>query len=151
MTRAAHQYVGPVVSAFAVLAGIAVGQALRPSVCAEASGVLWASGVALLLAAIVARPLPAACAWVVPTLLGYALVIVAAQPSARTDGNATAAVVGSALCLVPAVAGGVALPRAGRWAAAAGCWCLLLGLTAAASGTVWHPSASVGIFVVVWD
>jgi hypothetical protein len=60
------------------------------------------------------------------------------QPSLRTDGDAAAGVRITAAWLVPAIAGGVALPRSGRWVAAAGCWCLACALSATAAVLVWH-------------
>jgi hypothetical protein len=148
---AAARYVGPAVSVLAVLTGVAVGRNLGAPEGAWASGVLWASGVGLLVAVAVLRRAPGAGAWVVPALAGYALLLGVVQPSARHDGNAAAAVWWSVVWLVPAVAGGVALPRAGRWEAAAGCWLVVLGLSMAAACTAWHRNACIGLFTVVWD
>ncbi len=150
MPTAASRSAGPAFSALAALAGVVAG-GLRPPTCASAAGLLWLLAVVLLLTAVAARPPWRAGGWVAPALLGYALLLLAAQPSAREDGDATAAVLWSAAWLVPVVAGGVALPRAEQWSAAAACWGLVLGVSMAASCTVWHPSACVGIFKLVWD
>jgi hypothetical protein len=115
------------------------------------AGCLWAISVVLFLLVFIASRGERVGAWVALALVVYAVLAFLFQPSLRYDGDATAGVRMTAAFLVPAVASGVALPCGGRWAAAIGCWCLITGLSAAASFLVWHPSASVGLFVVVWD
>jgi hypothetical protein len=105
----------------------------------------------LLLAGSVLSPAGRPGGWVAPALALYAVLVLLVQPSLRGDGNAAAAVRASAFWFVPGVAGGVMLPRAGRWWEATSCWCLVLALTAGAAFMVWHRNASVGFFEVILD
>jgi hypothetical protein len=148
--RKPGRYSGPVLCVTAVVAGTALGWAIQKSTdMALLAGLAWLSGTVLLLAAVVARPPPRG-SWYVTLLPAYAVLLVVIQPSMRTtDWNAEAAVLDTALWLIPAAVGGMVLPRSGRWAAAAGCWCLLLGLSVAAAGTMWH-GGQIGLFAVVW-
>jgi hypothetical protein len=114
------------------------------------AGALWLISFGLLVAGLMSRP-GRRDSWAIALLTVYAVAMLFVQPSIRADGNKEAAVITSAVWLIPAAAGGVALPRAGRWAAAAGCWCLLLALSAAAAGTVSHRSSFIGFFGVLWD
>jgi hypothetical protein len=147
----ASRYGGAVATTLAIIADAALGSVLGPSVCRDVAGGLWSVGFILLVTASVTRPYRAPAAWAAPLLAGYAVALVAVDPSARSDGDAWAAVLWSAAWLTPTVLAGVTLPRVPRWGAAAGCWCLVAGVCMAASGTVWHPNAGVGLVRLVWD
>jgi hypothetical protein len=144
------QWVGPAVSVAAVLLGVATGWAIKSPGSAGLAGGVWLIGLGMLIAGL-ASGLRRRGSWAVALLLGYAVVVLFVQSSLRTDGQAEEAVIASALWLIPAAAGGVALPRTGQWAAAAGCWYLLLALSTAASANVWHRNSSVALFTVILD
>jgi hypothetical protein len=104
----------------------------------------------MLIAGLVSRSLRCG-SWAVVPLTGYAVALFVAQPSMRGDGNIEAAVIATAIWLIPAAVGGVTLPRTRQWAAAGACWCLLVALSMAAACTVSHQSSFIGLFGVVWD
>jgi hypothetical protein len=134
-----------------MLIGVAIGWVIRSSTdSAFVAGASWLLGSVLLTVGALFPRTPHA-PFALALLPIYALTLFVAQPSMRADGNTEAAVIATAICLVPAAVGGVALPRIKRWIAAAGCWFLLLGLSAAAAGTVSHRTSAIGLFGVIWD
>jgi len=128
-----------------------LGWVIRSSVdSAQVAGVAWLIGLGLLIVGVVPG-LPRHGSLALGVFPAYAVVLMVVQPSMRTDGDAEAAVIATAIWLVPAAAGGVTLPRRGRWVVAAGCWCLLLALSTAVAGTVSHRNSAIGLFGVIWD
>lgn len=60
-----------------------------------------------------------------------------------------AAIIG-VVWLVPLVAGGMYLPRAGYWITSAGCWTVLFGGVAALSYSTSHLRSGMGLFLNSW-
>jgi uncharacterized membrane protein HdeD (DUF308 family) len=154
---AVSHYIGPVLSVVAVLIGIAFGWVIRSSVeTAQVAGTVWLVGLGLLIVGAARNRTSqngsqSLHSLALAALLVYAVALFVAQPSMRTDGNTEAAVIATAVWLIPAAVGGVVLPRSGRCVAPAGCWCLLVALSTAAAGSVSHRSSAIGLFGVVWD
>src|SRR4051794_21416238 len=90
-----------------VFMGTLVGFILSPNASAGMAGFFWFAALLCLIVSAISRPAWRSGPWVAPALVGYSLLLLFAQPSARTDGDAAAAAFWSAVWLIPIVAGGV--------------------------------------------
>jgi hypothetical protein len=148
---------GTTISIFSIYFGIVIGDKLPTVKCANMALLLWIVAflnliILYLIRAFALRSTSWSGTWIYIALIGYFITLFIVQPSARSDGNWTAAAIWSAIWLAPIIVAAETLPRIGKWPIAVSCWCLMFGLSSAASCTVrHHGSVMIGLGHVVWD